>query len=544
MDRTTMNRKSAPKFGAKLALLASAAVMTVTFTASPAAAAPSPEKIYSKAQKALSKGKTSEAIEYAEAAVMAEPRNASYRALLGKAYLKAGRYQSAALTYGDALNLGDRDPSTVLSYALTQTAIGGGKNALDTLMKFERSMDPADVGLAMALAGNPERGVFVLTNALRSGQNTAKVRQNLAYTYTLAGNWRAARVMAAEDVPADQLDMRLSQWASAAKPEDHMIRVSSLLGIAPVGDNGVPTALALSNNPAPKPMVAKASTKPVAKPAMKKAPVTVAKAPAPKPPVQVAKAVSQPTKVAPKPVAKASKPASRAATVRTPVVASAKSSAKAMQAVTAPSVAQKPMAKKPVTRVAAAKPATVKAPPAIQKAPVKPSSVSLAVAKRAAAKPAPAPRRSTKSVQPARVSFVSRPVTQVVPTVAAAPKRVATAPKPAPKKAPTRVAKAPKGDSHMVQLGSYNSEAEAKAGWTSLTRKFGDLAAHDVVITKAQVKGKTYYRIAAAGFGRLGASNMCSTVRSAGRGCFAYVKTSPPKGAVDKGTRIASAKRR
>ena len=111
------------------------------------------------------------------------------------------------------------------------------------------------------------------------------------------------------------------------------------------------------------------------------------------------------------------------------------------------------------------------------------------------------------------------------------------------KKAPKHAAPAPKGDTHLVQLGSYSSEAEAKRGWTTLKGKFPQLASHDFVITKAQVKGKTYYRVAAAGFGRQGAANMCSTVKSAGRGCFAYSKAAPPKGAVGKGTRIAAASR-
>ena len=112
--------------------------------------------------------------------------------------------------------------------------------------------------------------------------------------------------------------------------------------------------------------------------------------------------------------------------------------------------------------------------------------------------------------------------------------------------APKRVASkpAPKGDSHMVQLGSYDTEAEAKAGWTTLQRKFGVLKTHDVLITKAEVSGRTFYRVAADGFGRQGAAQMCSTVRSSGRGCFAYAKTNPPKGAVDNGTRIAAANRR
>ena len=111
-----------------------------------------------------------------------------------------------------------------------------------------------------------------------------------------------------------------------------------------------------------------------------------------------------------------------------------------------------------------------------------------------------------------------------------------------PRRPQRRQSASPKGDSHLVQLGSYDSEVEAKRGWTTLKSKFPELAAHDVVITQAEVKGKTYYRVAAAGFGRRGAQEMCSTVRSAGRGCFANAKSNPPKGAVAKGTRIAAAR--
>lgn len=483
MDRTN------PKSGAKLGLLASAAVMTASFSAYTTSAAPRADKSFAKAERMLEKGKTSKAIQYAEAAVQADPRNAQYRAVLGEAYLKAGRYTSAAVSFGDALKLGDTNPRTVLSYALAQTAIGGGKNALDMLNKHERMMNPADAGLALALAGDPERGVLVLTNALRGGQNTPKVRQNLAYTYALAGNWRAARVMAAEDVPADQLDERLSQWASNAKDEDFMVRVSQLLRVAPVRDGGMPTALALSNFPSEAQMAASAK----AKASKKSAPAKVAKAPAPKPVVAKAPAPKAPIVAAAKPAAP-------------------KPVAKAMEAVDA-----KPAAK-PVKKVAKA-------------------------SKKRTARRVKRKIRTSKTVKPV-FTYVSRPVTQPLPA-AAAPKRVAAVAKPAQKKAAKRVIKpAPKGDSHMVQLGSYNSEAEAKAGWTTLQRKFGDLKSHDVVITKAEVNGKTFYRVAAAGFGRQGAAQMCSTVRGAGRGCFAYAKVSPPKGAIGKGTRIAAATRR
>jgi hypothetical protein len=95
-------------------------------------------------------------------------------------------------------------------------------------------------------------------------------------------------------------------------------------------------------------------------------------------------------------------------------------------------------------------------------------------------------------------------------------------------------------DTHLIQLGSYNSRADANAGWEALKRKFPSLSEHDVIITKAEVKGRIFYRVAAAGFGQSSASSMCSTVKSAGRGCFAYAATNPPAGALDEGVRIAA----
>ena len=124
MDRNIMSRKNGSDFGPKLALLATAAIATVALPTAEASAAPRAEVSYSKAEKALEKGKVAKAIRYAEEAVQAEPSNGSYRALLGTAYLEAGRYNSAAQCFADALKLGDTDTRTVLSYALTTTATG------------------------------------------------------------------------------------------------------------------------------------------------------------------------------------------------------------------------------------------------------------------------------------------------------------------------------------------------------------------------------------------------------------------------------------
>jgi Flp pilus assembly protein TadD len=204
----------------------------------------------SRAEAALAAGKHEQAIRHAEAAVLAEPRNAEYRAVLGGAYLDAGRFASAATAFDDAMQLGDTSPRTALSLALARTGEGKHAEAAELLNDHERDIPTADVGLALALAGQPERGVHLMSNAIRGGENTPKMRQNLAYAYALAGRWREARLMAAQDVPADQVSDRIAEWAETAAPEAWQIRVARLLDVpAGVHDGGQPVQLALANTP-------------------------------------------------------------------------------------------------------------------------------------------------------------------------------------------------------------------------------------------------------------------------------------------------------
>ncbi len=467
MDCKDNNRMTGPK----MSLIMGTALASIALAGCSTSAAPRADVSFNKAQVALQKGQVSKAVTHAEAAVLAEPRNAEYRAMLGAAYLESGRFQSAAKSFGDALELGDNDPRTVLSFALAKTATGDNNAALNTLKKWQRDLDPADLGLALALAGAPERGVHVLTNAIRGGQNTAKVRQNLAYTYALAGNWRGARIMAAEDVPADQVDARLSDWANTSKPEDFQVRVANLLNVSVEADAGIPQHLALSNFPTDAELYAEAASQ---------APVVAAVDQPAEPVEPVAVAVAAP---APKPAAK------------------------------------------PITVAAAPK------PPAPKQAVAKP-----AVAKPAAPKPAPVVARA----QPVQPRFVSNPVVQKVPVrTTRSNSRGAIAARSSQRRMAV-ASSTPSADTHMVQLGAYDTREGAKWGWNSLKKKFPQLADHDVVITKAEVKGKTYYRVAAAGFGLGSARAMCSTVRGSGGKCFAYAKASPPAGAVDSGIRIAA----
>lgn len=242
-------------------------------------AAPRADMSAGKAQTALAKGKTDQALSHAEAAVLAEPRNPAYRAMLGATYMEAGRFQSAVTSFSDARTLGDDSPRTALSLALAQIAAGDSRSAHTLLNDYRDDLDPADLGLALALAGDANQGVHIMSNAIRGGHNDAKTRQNLAYAFALKGDWRSARVMAAEDVPGDQINNRIAEWASTIAPEDFHRRVAKLLEVPVVGDIGQPAQLALANTPSTQQMVADAAAElPVAAP--ETAPVMAAASPA------------------------------------------------------------------------------------------------------------------------------------------------------------------------------------------------------------------------------------------------------------------------
>jgi len=260
-----------------------------------------PANYASKAESALAKGETAKGVTLAEQAVLASPRDAAARALLGAAYLKAGRFASATEAYDAALELGDESVPTVLGLALSETAQGHDEAALELLTDWRDVIPAADLGLAYALAGNAPRGVAVLTDALRSGDNSVKARQNLAFAYALAGQWREARLMLAQDVPADQIDDRIGQWAQLAVPGADQSRVAHLLGVPVTGDSGQPAELALANFPSVEALAfeAGAQVAPEAAVPEVQAPVEVAAAePAPMV-MDYAPTVSEPAQSAP-----------------------------------------------------------------------------------------------------------------------------------------------------------------------------------------------------------------------------------------------------
>jgi len=453
-------------------LAASTALAATLIAGCTAAIVAKPMNYASKAEAALAKGQTAKGVALAEQAVRANPRDGATRALLGAAYLKAGRFVSATEAYDAALELGDESVPTVLGLALAETAQGNGAAALELLNDWRDVVPASDLGLAYALAGNAPRGVAVLTDALRSGDTTVKLRQNLAFAYALAGKWREARVMLAQDVPADKINDRIGLWAQLAVPGADRSRVAHLLGVPVVGDSGQPIELALANFPSDEALALVA-----APPAAPEAFVSEAAAP-----VEVA--------------------AVEVAAVEEAVVGAA-------------AIEPAPMAREPDA------PAPIRfaliEQPSMKVASDSPTFISAPVVQAFTALPAPS--------RPAQV----RPVTAMPPRIvgkfvphgagAARPGKggALTVPKPV---GPVL------GGSHWVQLGSYQSPTIARDGWRKFTARTPALKPYKVTTTTATVRGTPVWRVAATGFASYGdAFTMCRTVKGRGGACL--VVTAP-----------------
>jgi hypothetical protein len=193
----------------------------------------------------------------------------------------------------DSLTLYSNQPKIILKLALIETALGKKDQAVAFLEAGQSVLEPSDMGLALALAGHPGDAVDLLDAAARQPGADATVRQNLALAHGLSGDWTQARTIAAQDVPADQLDARIHQWMQLATPAHASDQVAALIGVKPIAsDQGQPVRLALR---ATETRLAQAAPAPsVAQKPAKVAEAQLAYVPAPPPPfaptVQVAAA--------------------------------------------------------------------------------------------------------------------------------------------------------------------------------------------------------------------------------------------------------------
>ena len=200
-----------------------------------------------RAAAALNANDFATAVSLAERAAAKTPNDATASGLFSATPTSApGASPRPRPPYKDSLFVDSNQPRVILKLVLVEIAQGKTADALNFLQAGKSVLDPADYGLALALAGRPEDAVAVLDPAARAPGADARVRQNLALAYALGGDWTNARTVAAQDVPADQLDSRIQQWMQLATPHRASDQVAALVGVTPaLTDPGQPVQLAL-----------------------------------------------------------------------------------------------------------------------------------------------------------------------------------------------------------------------------------------------------------------------------------------------------------
>ena len=446
-----------------------------------------------RAQQFIESGRADRAIESAEQAVAFAPGNSQYRVLLGQAYLSSGRFASAQASFDAARQLGANESRVIIGQALAMIANGRANEALQLVDANADSLPASDYGLALALAGQPDRGGMVLTDVVRSGTATARDRQNLALIYAISGRWLEARLIAGQDLGPQRVAARIEEWTAMLQAPTPAQRIAGLLGTRERADGGMPQRLAL-NGEASAPVMAAAT--PIADPA----PIA---AYAPPPPsdanamVDAALADAEARQAA-APVAPVMTASAESYAAPVPVADAPAPAAYAPDAYAAEAYAPAPAA--PVATMAA-NGVSFYSQPVIQQ---------LRVATAAAVPATTAPRGRGRASSRALAAAGSSNAENIAPR-AAAPVPMAT--------------RAPRGavrtSGWAVQLGAYDSAPLARANWSRLASRHQVLASADGVSTRANVGGTTVFRLQATGFDSRGeADAACATVRRAGSQCF------------------------
>ncbi|WP_454883597.1 tetratricopeptide repeat protein [Sphingomonas oryzagri] len=270
-----MNRRTLGRIGVLSLMLGVSTVACTTGTshvASIADQAPraqeSAAKFAGKARDALKAHKGPQAVDAAEKAVAFSPNDASYRMLLGQSYLAAGRFASAETSFRDSLSLKPDQPKASFNMALAEIGAGRAGEAQTVLRGLDGEMPTADLGLALALSGDRQTAIDMLSNYIRAGKSDARARQNLALAFALNGQWREARAVAMQDTPPSQINDQIGRWAELARPQSAgPVQVAAMLGVKPASDPGLPTALALAAPAPAEAPVALAAANPVPAPA-------------------------------------------------------------------------------------------------------------------------------------------------------------------------------------------------------------------------------------------------------------------------------------
>lgn len=506
------------------------------------------------------------ALESAEAQVFAAPLEAGPRIALAKAYLANGRFESAVAGFADAEQLGASSAQVGLQHALALMGLGKMSDAVQILERHQAEIPVADLGLAFALAGSTDRGIALLSDAIRGGQTSVKIRQNLAYSYALANRWRHARVMAAQDVPANEINQRIEEWSRTAHPDAWQARIAGLLNApANVYDRGMPLELALSNftgdtefagaealeapafvadglsasQDAPSDVQVAGAALPGLAPVTSLAPIAVEPVAASEPAREqvLASALAQSVETVPVLTAAPEMAALSAfeATASVEPLAAPQIAPRPASAVERAFIAQvesQPSVLAPTLPVAVANlQKTGLTWPVVQ--PSLPAPVAPALAKAV---------EETPAVQaPFAVPAHVAPLTQVAAQSQVPPSNAAPRTEQSMRAQGQRAQDQRAQGQRTVRLGSFLSEREAQLAVETYRTRYTSLQGRNLEITEALVRGKRYFRVSATGYNLQGSRALCSEVKQAGDECLAYSAAPAMPSTVARGRRFVRA---
>ncbi|AEI37362.1 tetratricopeptide repeat protein [Zymomonas mobilis] len=177
------------------------------------------------------------AVVLSEQAYRQQPDNSEIQFKLGRAYLMAGRYLSAWQCFNKLVIREPNNDKARLYMALA--AIGSNNRAAaQSILAPITKIPPVDLGLALALAGNPAAAIAQLEPLSTTPAATPKLRQNLAFAYAMAGRWNEASQMAGRDLPQEQVSARLTRWSNIIQEKDGAAQLQAFIGVPRAKDYG------------------------------------------------------------------------------------------------------------------------------------------------------------------------------------------------------------------------------------------------------------------------------------------------------------------
>ena len=89
-----------------------------------------------------------------------------------------------------------------------------------------------------------------------------------------------------------------------------------------------------------------------------------------------------------------------------------------------------------------------------------------------------------------------------------------------PMAAPTAPVPGAASGGSLVQLGAFPTEAAANTAWSAIARRFGYVAQLGKSVARAEVNGRTVFRLRVNAGSAGAAADICARLKVAGEGCF------------------------